>query len=336
MTRLFFLVVLLTLAFASGSEVHKRQLSGHLLLTGDPLSEAEQLFLQGNFDEAELLARFSAATAFNDAERKRAQALSTRIADSSTFTRHARNFIHGAVSGEPKDLAGFLGSLSLDLFVVGDVRDIAVQGYREIRDGDGDKLILALSTVGLVTTLSPQFDFAPALLKVFRRTGALGERFVKSISRTSRTALATGDYSRMGKIVTDFGGAAKALGPAPMARVMKHVDNPAQLARVSKLAKADAPVVYGLTTMTNGKAIKTFARTADVGTLAKAARRGSRAGKIFAKAVVAIPDWLLIGLFLTASFAAATTLATLIPRRRTARRRAIDRGIPVLTQRVVA
>ena len=42
----------------------------------------------------------------------------------------------------------------LDLFVIGDIRDLVVQGGRELNDGSGDDLILALSAVGLATTRS--------------------------------------------------------------------------------------------------------------------------------------------------------------------------------------
>lgn len=328
--------ILLVLAFAavallSGSELYQREVAGELLVTDEPLEEADRLLAAGHFDEAALMARFAEDTAHNTKEREAARVRGAQIEAAGTLSRHAHAFAMGALSGEPRDFAGFLGSLSLDLFVVGDIRDLAVQGYREASTGDGDMLILALSAVGLATTLSPHLDFAPALLKTFRRTGALGERFVKSFSRVARRAVSGGDFSRVGKITTDFGTAARALGPAPLARVMKHVDEPAELARVSKLAKANPPAVYGLTRMTNGRAVKAFSRTADAGRMAKAARRGSRLAKIFAKSVAVFPDGLLIGVFLASAFIAARLLAGLIPA--PARRR---RDIPVLTHRVAS
>ncbi len=331
MVRILFAIGFFAIALLSGSELYQRQLAGGLLITGEPLAEADRLLTAGDVDEAALMARFAAHTAHTADEREAAHARAAQIEAGRTLSRHAHSFAMGALTGEPRDFTGFLGSLSLDLFVVGDIRDLAVQGYREASTGDGDMLILALSAVGLATTLSPHLDFAPALLKTFRRTGALGERFVKSFSRVARRAVSGGDFSRVGKITTDFGTAARALGPAPLARVMKHVDDPAELARVSKLAKANPPAVYGLTRMTNGRAVKAFARTADAGRMAKAARRTSRLAKIFAKGVAVFPDWLLIGCFLASGFIAARLVAAAMPVR--ARRRS---DIPILTHRVTS
>ncbi len=330
MFRSIVFVFFAILALASGCELHQRQIAGELLVTAEPLREAGRLLANGHLDEAALMAQFAEDTALDATEREAARARAREIAAARSLWLQARSFAIGAVSGEPRDLAGFLGSMSLDLFVVGDIRDLAVQGYREVSTGDGDLLILALSAVGLATTLSPHVDFAPALLKTFRRAGALGERFVKSLSRSSRRAVASGDFSRIGKIATDFGVAARTLGPAPLARVMKHVDDPADLARVSKLAKADAPAVYGLTYLTDGRAVKAFSRTADAGRMAKAARRGSRLAKIFAKGVAAFPDWLLVAVFLGSGFVAARLLAGLLPRRVSRG----DRTVPVLSERI--
>ncbi len=326
MFRLVVFCIFAVLALASGNELHQRQLAGHLLIEDEPLDASRQLAEAGDLDEAALMARFAADTALADAERDAARELAAQIDSARTLERQFRSFVHGMASGEPRDLAGFLGSLSLDLFVIGDLRDLAVQGYRETTAGDGDMLILALSAVGLATTLAPQVDFAPALLKTFRRAGALGERFVKSLSRTARRAVSSGDYARIGRIAEDFGSAARSLGPAPLARVMKHVDEPAELARVSTLAKTDAAAVYGLATLTQGRAVKVFHRTADAGRMAKAARRTSRATKLFAKGFASVPDELLVAALVSSGIIAALVLATLLPRRR-------RRAIPVLTER---
>ncbi len=51
--------------------------------------------------------------------------------------------------------------MTADLLVVGDVRDLAIQGVHYIADGEADELIVLLSGVGLVTTLVPGTDIVP-------------------------------------------------------------------------------------------------------------------------------------------------------------------------------
>lgn len=336
MIRLIAFLAFSTLALASAMELHQRQLADHLLISADPVDQARSEYQAGNPDEAALLAGFAMDTATSDREHEAARVLLSEIDESRTAGAHARSFLSGALSGEPRDLAGFLGSLSLDLFVVGDIRDIVVQGYRQVSAGEGDTLILALSGIGLATTLSPQLDFAPALLKVFRRAGAFSERFVKSLNKASRNALRRGNFSDISRITTDFGSATRALGPAPMARIMKHVDDPLELSRLAKLARKDAPRAFGLTHLTGGKAIKSLKFGADAGTLAKAARRGSRLSKTFAKALYSVPDHVLTILFVVAGFAAAGILAGWMPRRKTrcSKPGPSSDDIPVLVHRV--
>jgi hypothetical protein len=335
MIRVFLFLAMVLLAIASAVELRQRQLADHLLITSDPVVEASREFEAGNRDEARLLAAFARDSATSGAEYRRATGLLADIEETGGVRQHATSFVQGALTGEPRDLTGFLGSLSLDLFVVGDIRDIAVQGYRELHAGDGDMLILALSGIGLVTTLSPHLDFAPALLKQFRRLGAFSERFVKSLNKASSDAVRRTDFRQLLGITTDFGVATKALGPAPMARIMKHVDDPVELAHVARLANKEAASVFSLSHLTHGKAIKSLQHATSASTLAKAARRGSRLGKVFAKAVQTVPDSVLKWTLVLTALAAAGILSGWLPRR--ARPPASPQStatIPVLVDRV--
>ena len=120
----------------------------------DPLEEARNLLDEGRTDEARLLADFTLDTALSESEAAEARLMQQQLSTDRPIAAHAKSFLNGALSGEPKDLAGFLGALSLDLFIIGDIRDLLVQGYRELSHGNGDTLILSLAAVGLATTLT--------------------------------------------------------------------------------------------------------------------------------------------------------------------------------------
>ncbi|GJL82934.1 MAG: hypothetical protein DHS20C01_25680 [marine bacterium B5-7] len=313
MIRIIFIAFCLFVAFLSSSELHQRQGSEHLLIEVEPLNEAQRLSADGYDSEAILLAEFASETARSPRERQAAEKLKETLSAEKPFQSQVISFIAGALSGEPRDIEGLIGSLSLDLFVIGDIRDLAVQGYKEIQYGTGDTLILALSAIGLATTLSPPVDFAPALLKILRRTGALGKRFIKSLSKMSRRALGSGDFSRLHKVAEDFGRATRALGPQAMSRVMKHIDDPADLARLSRAAQKNPRATYALVHLSDGRAVNKLGKSADIGSLAKAARRTSRLGKGVAKAVSILPDKLLIAIFLLAVFFAIVAIAAALP-----------------------
>lgn len=230
-----------------------------------------------------------------------AAALSRRAdAELDSYAGQLRSFARGAATGEPTDGASMLGSLSLDLFVVGDIRDLAVQGWREMRHGDGDTIILALSAIGLTTTLAPHFDWAPALLKALKRTGALTQGFLRSLRNVSRGALKTGRFDAVGKMVGDVGRTARHLGPGPLRGAMRSVDSADDLARLARASEVNAGGTYAIARLFGNSGVKRISRDGrNVGTLVTSMKAGSRVGKIAAKSIGSLPtSWLalLLGL----------------------------------------
>jgi len=302
LTRLIIAAFAAAASALAGIELRYRLDPSVLLLEQDPVTIAERLAEQSQWAEAKMLADFVVAhPATGDAER--AGALSKRMdQELNTFWGAARRFSHGAVTGEPSDTASMLGSLTLDLFVLGDIRDLAVQGWREITNGDGDKLILALSTVGVVTTLAPEIDWVPALVKALKRSGALTRRFVRNLGRSTRRAAQTGDYSQLSKVANDLGSTARHLGPGPMKGAMRYVDNTDDLAKLSRAASVDAGATYGVVKLFGREGVSRIAKDGgNIKLLASAIKVGSRATKLTRKATHAIPTpglliWLLISL----------------------------------------
>ncbi|MBN8920047.1 MAG: hypothetical protein J0H62_04995, partial [Rhizobiales bacterium] len=71
--------------------------------------------------------------------------------DSSAFATAAK-FARGFAFGDPRDGAELAGTLTGDLFVYGDVRDIVREGSRIAKGEAADELVLALAGAGLAIT----------------------------------------------------------------------------------------------------------------------------------------------------------------------------------------
>ena len=302
--------------YLSGLEIVHR-LEESLILPEDPIDSALSLAAEDRWAEAKMVADFVARRPdIGDADQA-ARIAQQADAELNSFWSQTTSFAHGAVTGEPTDLASMLGSLSLDLFVIGDIRDLAVQGWKEYNYGTGDGLILALSAIGLTTTLAPHIDWAPALMKAFKRTGALTGNFSSALLKTGRRAVRTGDYTKLSASVTDLGKAAKRLGPGPLRGVMRSVDSTEDLAKVAKAADIDATGTYVLARWFGNDGIKWISRDGkNVGTLVASIKTGSRLTKVVRKSTGALPtSWLTV--VLAASI--AVLIAILIPRRRRVR-----------------
>lgn len=299
MIRLFTIFILGIVCALATFELFQRT-EGNLELQYDPITQSRELFAADRLAEAVLVAEHLVENPHLAKSASDLEQAQTLIVDANermnSLSGKVQSFVDGAVTGEPKDLVGFIGSMSLDLFVIGDIRDLVVQGYKEVTNSDGDKIILALSGLGLATTLVPVADWAPSLMKAFRRLGRFSEAFAKNLSRLAQRALKLNDYDELAKVATDFGRAAKHLKPGPLAGIMKLVDRPSDLRKLSLAAEIDPRATYMVASGTRKSGIgKLLGDGSNVTRIASKLRRSSRLIKSLRKATRIIPTlWLTI------------------------------------------
>ncbi len=242
------------MVYASGLELYYRHYVLHP--QADPIDLSVRALQDHRPADARLLAQFVSQNP-GTGNQKTAKVVIREADDELSSTRRKfDNFVKGATSGEPFDLPSMLGSLSLDLFIIGDIRDLVVQGYKELRYDQGDTIILALSAVGLATTLLPEIDWAPSMIKGFRRTGNLTEGFSRSLKKQSVNVVQTGKFSGLTSVVTDFGKAAKRLGPGPLRTVMKSLNSSADLKRISNAAAIDPTAAFAISSLIGKEGVK--------------------------------------------------------------------------------
>ncbi len=255
--RMIAAALLFALTADTGARLARLQLAA--IPDIDPIPEITRLREAGRFGESLLLAD---AALLRDPPSERAARLRSEreatIAAQSAWLTRLRDVGIGAVTGgagvEPGNMSleMLLGAVATDMLVVGDVRDLIIQGARLIRDGEADPVIVALSGVGLATTLAPAADWAPALLKAARRAGALSTELVEFIlgaARSGRTAALTNMVDDVARIATGSspGVAARlirlARSPGDLARMGRFIDREGKVAAAALHTTADAGVL---------------------------------------------------------------------------------------------
>ncbi len=263
--------------FAADSGARLARLALASLPDIDYAVEAEKLREMGQYGEAVVVLDAALAEssppnptdAAASAQRERLMAQRAKIQDEqASYLRRATEVASGAITGSGDSLESLVGAVAADFFVVGDIRDLVIQSARYVRQGEADELIVALSALGIATTVAPQIDWAPALFKAARRAGSLskglGDQIVKLVKAGDRTRLVT--------LMEDAAGIARRSSPATATRILKHAGDADELAMFARFTERTA---------SRGKSgALALAVTGEAGAdvLRAAARSGSRLG----------------------------------------------------------
>ena len=203
----------------------------------DYLAEVRSLSGQKRYAEALLVAQAGLDELSGD-ERDGLLAEQKVVREEQTsLLRKGKELLRGALVGEGDSLEALVGAVAADMFVVGDIRDLVIQGGRLAVDGQTDELILALSAVGVLTTVMPEIDWIAAFLKVAKKAGSLSKRMIEALVRIVRRANDTRDYADLKRVFGHFQVLIDKSTPAGALRLLRHVDDPQDVELVAGFLK---------------------------------------------------------------------------------------------------
>lgn len=192
--------------------------------------EVRALHLEGRYGEAVMIADAGLRDLEGPARDRLLAAKRSVEADRDSLLRRAKDVGIGALSGRGDSLEALVGAVAADFFIVGDVRDLVVQGGKQLLDGDSDEVVLLLSIVGVVTTVVPEVDWAPSILKAARKAGHLSDELAAVLAR----AIKSKDSKTLGTVFADVAKAAEHSSPGTAMRAMKHANTPEELADLAR------------------------------------------------------------------------------------------------------
>jgi hypothetical protein len=196
------------------------------------------------------------------------------VAEENSTSHFAKRFATGLVTGNADDVASLSGTVTGDLFVFGDIRDVVREGKHLAMGEDTDRLVLGLATVGLAVTAATYVSVGGAtplragmsLVKDARKVGRLGEGLAEWAGRSAREvvdapalqqAVASSSVLRPGESVSAIKAAFRAEKAGGLVRLAKDVgrvtekagtrgaldtlkiaEGPKDVARAARLAEA--------------------------------------------------------------------------------------------------
>jgi hypothetical protein len=168
------------------------------------------------------------------------QRVGQAVAEEKSAAHFFRRFATGLVTGNADDAGSLFGTVAGDLFVFGDIRDVARESKHLVMGEDTDRLVLGLATAGLVVTAATYVSVggvAPVragltLVKDARKVGRLGEGLTEWAGRSAREivdtsmlqdAVASGSMTRPVQTVSAITAAFRAEKAGALVRLAKDV-----------------------------------------------------------------------------------------------------------------
>jgi hypothetical protein len=182
----------------------------------------------------------------------------------------------GAISGEPGSVEAAVGAITADFFVVGDLRDLLIQGTKQIVDGESDKLILALSATGVATTVAPPVDMGLSVLKIAKKTGKMSAKMTGAIMPVVKNS--NRDSRALEKIAIDTADIGKGASFGGTLRIISYLDEPNEISRIAGFVRRhdDAAFVLHVSGKEGTKFLLRNPDDAGEAALRIAARKGER------------------------------------------------------------
>lgn len=258
------------------------------------LAEIDFLRESGRYGEALVIADAGLDATDGPARDAIQQARETVAAEQSSTLRRLKDAGMGALSGRGTSIESLIGAVAADFFIVGDIRDLVIQGGRYVLDGETDEVILILSGVGLATTIAPEVDWVPAVLKAAKKAGAMSKGMAEWIVAAAKS----GNTDALNAMFKDIKRLAAKASPGGAARMLKHADTPEEVARLARFVETHKAGAFALhiTGKEGADLAKAADLTADTGrALVTAASKGASGTawlRTGAYRALARPHWL--------------------------------------------
>lgn len=173
------LLLLITLSLLILQE--RKTFDVRTLVRIDPIPHTEQLIKEKKYVDAhEYLSYFMdyRYVQENPASKVLLQAIEEKR---NSYEYQADKFLEGILKGTSDEDLGKASAIASDFLVIGDIRDLALQGKNYFNDEKVDNVVLALSSLGLLATASTIYSFGAttpiktsvSVLKYGKRTNKL-------------------------------------------------------------------------------------------------------------------------------------------------------------------
>ena len=200
MLKIFTPIIILLLVTSSLLILEERKtFDVSTLVHIDPIPHTQQLIKEEKYVEAEEYLNFFMEQEYVKSNPEATQLLKTIQEKRSSYAYKADKLFEGIVQGGSDEDIGRASAIASDFLVIGDIRDLSIEGVHYANDKKVDKLIVALSSLGLLATATTVYTMgatAPiktsiSLLKYGKRVNKIPSWFQTELIKYTKIAKET-------------------------------------------------------------------------------------------------------------------------------------------------
>lgn len=246
MLKFFYKLSLLCLILLSATVLyHKHTYVYHTLVHVDPLPHTKALVAEEKYADAkEYLGYF---IQFDYVQQMpEAQVLLDEIKEKRESISYTGSKIaEGISTGTSDELSGQISAIGSDFFLIGDLRDLAIEGKHYYHDEKVDRVLVSLSTIGLIATVSTLFTFggstaaksAVSTLKMAHKSNLMPPWITLHLVKQAKKIRKTKKLSSIKPLFKILNDMRKKVGLSHTLKLLSRTANMKDLQAIGKLSK---------------------------------------------------------------------------------------------------
>ena len=230
----------------------------------DPIPHTEKLIQEKKYAQAEEYLSYFIKQQYVKENPKAIELLKTIQEKRSSFSYKSEKFIEGIIKGGSDEEIGRASAIASDFLVIGDIRDLSIQGVHYANDEKVDNLIVALSSLGILATATTVYTVgatAPikssiSLLKYGKRVNKIPSWFQTELINYIKIAKETKSLDKINTLLEPIHKLYNKVGLNQTLHILKISKNRKELKSLANFASRFEKRTQVLLQITNNQAIK--------------------------------------------------------------------------------
>jgi len=224
----------------------------------DPIPHTKELIKKKKYVEAEEYLSFFMKQAYVENNPESNRLLQLIRNKRNSYSYKTEKFLEGIVQGGSDEEIGKISAIASDFLLIGDIRDLSIEGMHYANDQKVDNFIVALSSLGVLATATTIYSLGAttpvksslSLLKYGKKLNKIPSWLQQEIIRYAKIAKETNSLDKLNNLVEPISKIYKKVGLNQTLTLLKSSRNLKELtslANFSSRFKKSSPILLAIT-----------------------------------------------------------------------------------------